>query len=161
MALEQWKEKYVLENFYDQTNQKIARVLGCSITMVSYYARRAGLKKGKRRMVSGCSFQEALPPEKHKDMEQFLKMLITYDKRARREGVKPNISTFISMYPVYMNGASSVGKGDRVRDSDIKRFISLHNKGFGPYEIARATGYCHDTVRRYIKKELEGGGDEQ
>ena len=166
MAWDKWQVDYLKDNYYIKTNRELAKEIGCHPSGVSYMANKLGMRKNKgtaRGQAIRKSYKDALPPEKHAGMEIFLRMLLTYARKAQQDKVKPDVLNFITMYSVYMNGASPVGKGGRGRVSKslVDRFLKLKERGLSYNAIAKATGVTHDTVRRHIKSELgEGGGSD-
>jgi len=57
----------------------------------------------------GVSYKWALPPEKHKDMEKFLKYLSYFHREAKKAEKKLNVSVFIEAYSEVVHGAKRRG----------------------------------------------------
>lgn len=101
---------------------------------------RAKEKEDKFKFILDCVYNSGIDYSKPCWSEELAK-LIGYTRQSAMRWVRRNVPRFY---------AENCHKVERVNQSDIDEFIELYNNGVNIVSIAYRTGFCLDTISKYL-----------
>ncbi len=102
------------------------------------------------KQINCVSYKEALPPEKHGDMELFLKRLC-HAHNAKPKCREIDIGRFVSEYRFLLSGRRGAGQ-IHITTQEKESALRRHKEGESVREIARDMLRCEITVSRILKE---------